>query len=182
MEEKVVKINRNCGAFVFPADCLVVAAMNPCRCGYFPDRNKCNCMINEVKKYRSKINGPILDRIDLNMEVSRTDINDIMNSQETTSSDDMINLVNKAIEFQKRRQNGIFNSKLSSDEIKRYCFLNKDASDFMKSAYEKFDLSMRGYFKIIKVARTIADMEENDNINANHLMEALAYRVNDRFT
>lgn len=181
LEEKVVKINRNSGSFVFPADCLMVAAMNPCRCGYYPDRNKCNCMINEVKKYRARINGPILDRIDLNIEVSGTSFNDILNTKSNISSKDMLESVNKALDIRRERQQDKFNSKLSSDEIKRYCSLDKESSEFMKSAYEKFNLSMRGYYKVIKVARTIADIEGDENINVNHLMEALAYRIKEDY-
>lgn len=181
LEEKVVKINRNCGSFVFPADCLMVAAMNPCRCGYYPDRNKCNCTVNEVKKYLSRINGPILDRIDISIEVSRTEFSDFSKDKPNTSSEDMWGIVNKVLDIQKKRQGGKYNSKLNASEIRKYCELDKESADFMKSAYEKLGLSIRGYYKIVKVARTIADIEESDNINVNHLMEALAYRMSDKY-
>ena len=181
LEEKVVKINRNCGSFKFPADCLMVAAMNPCRCGYYPDRNKCNCMVNDVRKYLSKINGPVLDRIDLSIEVSRTEFDDFFEEKSNISSADMLKLVNKALDTQKDRQNGVYNSKLNTEQVKKYCNLDKESSEFMQSAYEKFGLSIRGYFKIIKVARTIADIEGDENINIEHLMEALAYRISENF-
>lgn len=180
LEEKVVKINRNCGSFVFPADCIMVAAMNPCRCGYYPDRNKCNCMINDVRKYLSRVNGPILDRIDLSIEVSRTEYSDLLKDKSNISSSDMLKLVNRATDIQKSRQNGIYNSKLNSEQVKKYCKLDKESSEFMKSAYEKFGLSIRGYFKIIKVARTIADIEGEEEISIEHLMEAMAYRISDQ--
>lgn len=179
LEEKIVRINRSCGSFVFPADCLLVAAMNPCRCGYYPDRNKCNCLISDVNRYLSKINGPILDRIDLCVEVSRTRYEDFSKERSIVSSKDMADVVKKVLEIQKNRQDGKYNSMLNAEEVKKYCFLDNECSEFMKSAYEKLGLSIRSYYKIVKVARTIADMEEKDNIDVKHLMESLAYRLNE---
>lgn len=208
MEEKMVKIVRNSGAFVFPADCLIVAAMNPCKCGYYPDRSRCTCSEQDVKRYISRINGPILDRIDMEIEVSRIDnpielsksikndeyknclnynnedmnINNSVNCEDIdknkiTSSKQMSEIISKAIEIQLKRQEGKMNGRLNSAEVREYCVLDKDSAEFMKQVYDKFNLSIRGYYKIVRVARTIADIEESENIKIEHLMEATAYRI-----
>lgn len=181
LEEKIVRINRLCGSFVFPADFLLIAAMNPCKCGYYPDRNKCNCSIPDIKKYLSKVSGPILDRIDLNVEISRTKLdnsiynNDNIYLDSRTMKARIINTIN----IQRNRQGNVLNSNLSNKEIRKYCKLDKESDEFLKRAYENLNLSMRGYFKIIKVARTIADLEEKEDINIEHIKEALGYRVSD---
>lgn len=181
MEERVVKIVRNSGRYVFPADCLVIAAMNPCRCGYYPDRNRCMCSLKDIKNYVSKVNGPILDRIDMEIEVSRVKNPMDLDRINNMSSKQMSDIIKSAIDIQFRRQGSVFNGRLTTKEIQKYCALDKESVDFMMQAYEKFNLSMRGYYKIIKVARTIADIEESKNIKIEHLIEALGYRISNDY-
>lgn len=176
LEEKVVKIHRMGGSYIFPADCLLVAAMNPCRCGYYPDRNKCNCSENDIQHYRSRISGPLMDRMDMEIQVCAVEP-EKLNTTGTVSSKEMRERIEQAIAIQKDRQGDKYNSQLNLEEIRKYCVLGKDASDFMREAYEKFELSMRGYYKIIKMARTIADLEAEDTIGILQLSEAIAYRI-----
>lgn len=188
LEERVVKIHRTGGSYLFPADCLLVGAMNPCKCGYYPDRNKCNCSEHDIRNYLSRISGPLMDRIDMSVEVSGVGIDELDNlvqnrkaANEGMTSNDMWQFIKKGICFQKERQGDKSNGRLSVEEIRRYCILDRDSGEFMKEAYEKFELSMRGYFKVIKVARTIADLEESEKIHIHHLTEALAYRTSVKY-
>lgn len=187
LEEKAVKIHRIGGSYMFPADCLLVAAMNPCKCGYYPDRNKCSCSERDIDAYLSRISGPLMDRMDMSIEVSGVDIKELdtleydkQTGDKRLSSEDMRKLICSATDVQKDRQGEKLNGRLSVEEIRKYCILDNESNEFMKEAYEKFELSMRGYYKIIKVARTIADLEESEHISINHLSESLAYRLSDR--
>lgn len=177
LEEKKIKIHRMSGNYEFPADCLIITAMNPCRCGYYPDMNKCKCSATDVANYLGKVSGPIIDRIDMSVEVPRVKVEDIDNTENNLDSSTMREIVRNAVNIQKNRQGNKYNSQMSVDDIRKFCVLGKEESEFLKEAYTRFGLSMRGYYKVIKVARTIADVEEADNINVNHLAEALGYRV-----
>lgn len=179
LEEKVVKIHRMNGNYEFPANCLIIAAMNPCKCGYYPDRNRCKCSETDVMNYLNRISGPIIDRIDMSVEVPRVEAVDIGSEDNNMSSKEMKELIKNAVDRQRRRQNDRYNSQLSTDEIRRYCKLGKEETVFMKDAYKKFGLSMRGYYKVVKIARTIADIEGESIININHLAESLGYRISD---
>lgn len=184
LEEKSVQINRISGNYVFPADCLVVAAMNPCKCGYYPDRSKCNCSEREIKNYFSKISGPIVDRMDMSVEVPRVDMLSISGCNysenildKCLTTKEMNSIVERTVSIQNERQGDIFNGRLDNKQINKYCRLKKYESDFMREAYTHFEMSMRGYYKVIKVARTIADIEDIEDIKIEHLSEALGYRV-----
>ncbi len=173
LEEREVKLHRNKGSYIFPADCLLVAAMNPCKCGYYPDRNRCHCSEADVKRYQSRISGPLLDRIDMSIEVPRVK----MEASSVLSTAQMREMVHRAVERQKDRNGGKNNSSLSIKELQNYCELDEESEDFIRQAYEKFEMSMRGYHKVLKIARTVADVEQSENININHLSEALTYRL-----
>ena len=169
---------------MFPADCLFVAAMNPCRCGYYPDRNRCNCSETDVKRYLSRISGPILDRFDLSIQVPRVSLENMYDSGDKKgllknhlTSKEMKMMISRAMEVQRERQGCTKNGKLSIDEIRKYCTIDVECSDFMKEAYEKLNMSMRGYHKVLKVSRTIADLDGKETIGIDHLSEALAYRL-----
>ncbi len=185
LEEKAVKIHRMGGSYIFPADCLLAAAMNPCKCGYYPDRSKCNCSEHDISAYLSRISGPLLDRIDMSVEVSAVDKKEFdvtgvgKYNDKILTSKKMRELICRAAAFQRERQGEKLNGSLSVDDIRKYCVLDRESADFMKEAYERFELSMRGYYKIIKTARTIADLEGSEKIMINHLAESLAYRVSD---
>lgn len=181
LEEKVVRINRVSGNYIFPADCLVITAMNPCKCGYYPDRSKCQCSERDVKNYIGKISGPIVDRMDMSIEVPRVvmEADGKKNSNYSLKTHNMKKIVERTVAIQKQRQSGefTFNGRMNNKQVQQYCRLGKEENDFLREAYNRFKMSMRGYYKVLKVARTIADIEESEEIQVSHLAEALGYRV-----
>ena len=182
LEDKRIHIARTYGSFVYPADFMLVAAMNPCPCGYFPDRDKCSCSEVEVKKYLSRISGPILDRIDVMTEAPRVDIRQLSADMRNESSAKIKARVMEARERQKSRYKGTryrFNAELGAGDIKEYCRLGDKEQEMMEEAFTRMNLSARAYHKIIKVARTIADLDQKQNISTEHLGEAICYRMND---
>ena len=182
LEDKEIHIARTYGSFTYPADFMLVAALNPCPCGFFPDRNKCSCSDNEVKRYLNRISGPILDRIDVAIETPRVDIRQLAATQNNESSAAIRQRVLRAREKQRIRYAGTkyrFNAELSSGDIKKFCSLGEKEQELMEQAFHQMNLSARAYHKIIKVARTIADLDGADNIEYEHLAEAICYRTND---
>ena len=184
LEENSITISRIKGIVTYPADFMLVASMNPCPCGYYGDTERCSCSPSEVNKYLSKISGPLLDRIDIQIEVMPLSYSDInANSMNYESSADIRYRVDRARSIQSVRyknQNISLNSELNSRMIDKYCILGKDEKDFLKSAFVSMKLSARGYHKILKVSRTIADLSGQDNITVKCLAEALQYRSLDR--
>lgn len=182
LEDKKIHIARTHGSFVYPADFMLVAAMNPCPCGYFPDRSRCTCSENEVKRYLSKISGPILDRIDVMIEAPKVDIKQLSANVKNESSKDIKARVMEARKIQEKRYEGTryhFNAELGVGDIKKYCHLGKEEQEMMESIFSVMNLSARVYHKIIKLARTIADLDGSENISTAHLSEAVCYRMND---
>lgn len=182
LEDRRIHIARTQGSFIYPADFMLVAAMNPCPCGFFPDRSKCTCSENEVKRYLSRISGPILDRIDLTVEAPKVDVKQLNANLKNESSADIRARVNEARQRQQSRYKDTryrFNSDLGAGDIKRYCVLGSEEQDMMEQVFNRMNLSARAYHKILKVARTIADLDGADNISKLHLSEAICYRMND---
>lgn len=183
MEDHEIRISRTSGTFVYPARCLVLAAMNPCPCGYFPDPQKCRCTAPEIERYLSHISGPILDRIDLCAETPRVEVTSLLDGKKEESSADIRGRVMSARERQIRRFEGTgmhFNGEMDARAVEKYCVLGKEEADFMKTAFEKLQLSARAYHRTLKTARTIADLRGGERISADDLAEALGYRVSDR--
>jgi len=183
LEDKRIHIARTYGNFVYPADFMLVAAMNPCPCGYFPDRNRCTCSETEVRKYLSRISGPILDRIDVVTEAPRVDIRQLAADTPNESSANIKERVTEARERQRCRYKGTryqFNAELHSGDIREYCRLGTDEQEMMEEIFTMMNLSARAYHKIIKVARTIADLDGKEDINTEHISEAVCYRMNDK--
>ncbi len=186
LEEKKIRVSRSGGTYLFPADFMLVAAMNPCHCGYYPDRNKCNCLERDIKKYQSKINGPILDRIDL---CARTEAVDIISQKrryrdlKKLSPEDSKTIrkrVDKAAIIQYERykdKNNKFNSGLENAELDKYCKLGKSQEKILEEAVKKMDLSARAYSRVLKVSRTIADLDESEKIKDEHILEALSFKL-----
>lgn len=182
MEDKKVQIARSYGTFTYPADFMLVAAMNPCPCGYYPDRNRCACNEAQVRKYLSAISGPILDRIDICVEVSRMEMKDL-EGKSSESSASMRERIQGARIMQQERFKGMgisFNAQMGPAEIKRFCDLGSAEKKFAQQAFDALKLSARAYHKILKVARTIADLNGSESIEEIHLAEAIAYRSVDR--
>ena len=177
LEEKKITFIRNGIYYKFPADVRLVAAMNPCPCGYYPDKNKCVCLPYQVRKYLSHVSGPILDRIDVVAQTvpMQSKNGKIGADKGQYSSEEMRTLVKKAEKMQKKRC-GKWNGELSGQEIEGLVLLHTDAENLLSKMEEKMDFSGRAYYSILKVARTIADLEESDRVEMEHLAEAASYR------
>jgi len=183
LEDRNVTISRVNGTMTFPANIMVVASMNPCPCGYYGYSEKCNCSEKAIKKYLGKISGPLMDRLDIQVEASSVEYKDLSDSRKGESSSKIKERVLKAHEIQKERyknENIYFNSALSAAQIEKYCHLGVVERELIKNAFERFNLSARAYHKILKIARTIADLAQCENINVMHISEAIQFRNLDR--
>lgn len=182
MEDKEVQIARSSGTFTYPASCLIVGAMNPCPCGYYPDRNKCSCSPHEVERYLHKISGPVLDRMDIVTEIKKVDIAKLSDERGGESSAQMLERIMRARGMQIRRfadTSLTFNADMGPAQVRKYCPLREKEQQMMEQLFTSMDLSARAYHKIIKVARTIADLEGSEQIERHHLAEAACYRRTD---
>ncbi|SFV29666.1 YifB family Mg chelatase-like AAA ATPase [Thermoflavifilum thermophilum] len=185
LEERKVTISRAKVAIEFPASFMLVASMNPCPCGYFNHPEKaCTCPPGAVQKYLSRISGPLLDRIDLHVEVTPVPFLQLSSSQETEKSSSIRERVIRARQIQQQRYQdypGIYcNAQINSSLLKKYCTIPQAGMQLLKTAMERLHLSARAYDRILKVARTIADLEESENIQIQHVAEAIQYRSLDR--
>ncbi len=180
MEDHKIRILRERGEYEFPAEFLLVAAMNPCPCGNYPDFNKCICTPSQIQTYLGKISQPLLDRIDICMEVEKVQYDELRVEEKEESSLEIQKRVIRAREIQKERYRDLglmTNSQLRAKEIQKFCALGDKEEKMMRQAFEKMGLSVRKYHKILTVARTIADLEEKESIEMSHLREALSYRT-----
>ena len=172
------------GTYRYPADFQLVAAMNPCKCGYYPDRSKCSCTPADVARYVGRISRPLLDRIDLCVEMPRIEYSDLAGvSEKNETSAAIRQRVERAVNIQKERyknEKTLFNSQLSARLIEKYCPLGKAEREVLGQAFEAMNLSARAYHRIIKVARTIADLDGAERIGVKHITEAIGYRTYDR--
>ena len=184
LEDKEITISRVNASITYPCNFMFIASMNPCPCGYYGSAEKsCNCTPEQIKKYISKISGPLLDRIDLHIEVSPVKYENFDNSKKELDSKTIKARVNQARKIQQLRYKdfGIFsNSELTPKLIERFCILNSSSKNILNAAFNSLGLSARAYSRILKVARTIADLDNSDNIEVQHLTEALQYRSLDR--
>jgi magnesium chelatase family protein len=178
LEDGVVTVSRAKNTFTFPAKFILVAAQNPCPCGYFGDSgHRCMCTPAQIFKYQKKVSGPLLDRIDLHVEVPRLPYEKIANAQQSESSADIKERVQKAREIQQKRfGNSSTNSEMNVVELRKHCKLGPAEQDLMKAAMKQYSLSGRSLHRILKVARTIADLSASDSIALTHLAEAIQYR------
>lgn len=185
LEDGVITVSRASGSFEYPANFMLVASMNPCPCGNYGSRElECTCSPLQIQKYLKKISGPLLDRIDLKINVERVKFNELADKVNEESSEEIKRRVDRAREIQHQRFAGTgvhMNAKMTSKMINEYCKLDEESENLMKLAFEKYHISARGYTRILKVARTIADLENSENIKIGHLTEALAYRNIDKF-
>ncbi|MFZ1292094.1 MAG: YifB family Mg chelatase-like AAA ATPase [Melioribacteraceae bacterium] len=185
LEDSKVTISRSKMSLEFPANVTLVAAMNPCPCGFYTDPNKeCTCNTGMIQKYMSKISGPLLDRIDIHIEVPAVKYKDLSSSE---SGEKSSTIRNRVVNARKKQQNRFENNKMiynnadmGSKEVRKYCNLDEIGANLLKIAMTKLGLSARAYDRILKVSRTIADLEDSENIQPNHLSEAIQYRSLDR--
>jgi magnesium chelatase family protein len=185
MEEGRVHIARAKMNLVFPASFILIASMNPCPCGYYTHPLKdCTCSVPAIQKYIHKISGPLLDRIDLHIEVAPLSYQTLTATQSEPNALDILEKVRKARNCQAQRLMedglGLTNAQMNTSQLKKYCVIDKDGANLLQKAMEKFQLSVRSHDRILKVSRTIADLANCDQINAAHISEAIQYRCLDR--
>ena len=184
LEDRNVTISRLYSKVIFPSNFMLIASMNPCPCGYYGSTEKeCKCSKLSIEKYLNRISGPLLDRIDLHVEVKPVKYQKLNSENKVESSQQIKERVNKArrIQFLRYKNLNIFsNSELTPKMIEKYCTLNKECKQILELAFNKLGLSARAYSRILKVARTIADLENKENIEKHHLLEAIQYRSLDR--
>lgn len=182
MEEKQITLVRQSGAYCFPSDFMLVAAMNPCKCGYYPDRAKCRCRESEIARYLGRVSKPLLDRIDICVEAPLLRYEELTGKGKNEPSETIRGRVMQALNRQKHRFLGTgisYNSQIPSRDTEQFCRLKCKEEKYMKEIYQKMELSTRGYFKILKTARTIADLDDCGEIKERHLNEAVCYRMQD---
>ncbi len=185
LEEKEITINRLNGNYRFPCNFMLIASTNPCPCGYLGDEEKeCKCTEQEIHKYLKKISGPLLDRIDIQIEVKRPKYEKIMSKNKNETSLDIRKRVNNArnIQVERYKKFGIYsNAQLNSRLMAQFCILDKRGEMLLEQAFIKLKLSVRAHERILKVARTIADLDGEKCINYKHIAEAIQYRSLDKF-
>lgn len=181
LEDGKVSISRVSGSVTYPAEFMLVCAMNPCKCGWYGDPSgKCTCSENAVEHYRSRISGPLLDRIDMIIQVPAVHYEDLRRRKEAESSAEIKKRVNFARKRQHRRfgeTSGMCNARMGPTELRYHCKLDDECDELMKMAFDAFGLTARSYDRILRVARTIADLDDCDKINSDHLAEAIRYRT-----
>lgn len=182
LEDGKISISRLCQEYTYPAQCMLVAAMNPCKCGYYPDRSKCCCNEQEIQRFLGRISRPLWDRFDLSVRIERVGLDNIgkhVCADDEMTSDRMKKRVCAARKIQAHRFSGreiLYNSQMNAGDIAEFCALESREKYLMEQAYDKLGMTMRGYHKVLKTARTIADMEGEEKIRACHLSEAISYK------
>jgi len=184
MEEGVVTISRAVSTVTYPARFMLVAAMNPCPCGFLGDsRRQCTCNYIQVQRYRSKVSGPLLDRIDMHLEVPSVPYRDLSGTDEAESSKEILERVENARRFQAERFRGgpvYTNAGMSSRQIRKHCSVDAASSGLLEKAMERFGMSARALARILKISRTVADLAGGGEIKFDHVAEAVQYRNLDR--
>ena len=184
LEDGKVTISRVNATLTYPCNMMLIASMNPCKCGYFGDATReCTCTPNQINQYHSRISGPLLDRIDIQVEVANVNYKDLSSTEKAESSEKIKERVNKARQIQRERYKefGIYsNSQLTAGMLTEFCPLGDAENNILKKAFDKLGLSARAHSRILKVARTIADLSGEKDITTAHIAEAIQYRNLDR--
>lgn len=180
VEDHKVTISRSSGSLTFPAKFILLAAQNPCPCGFLGDLKKnCTCMPGQIAKYRKRISGPLLDRIDIYLEVPAVEVDKLTTGEDAESSHQIRDRVSKARRTQQQRFGGriLTNSEMTNQDIKQFCSITSEGLEILKKAISSLNLSARGYHRVLKLSRTIADISNSDSIHLEHIAEALQYRL-----
>ena len=183
LEEKQVRLVRLGGTYTYPADFLLIGAMNPCNCGYYPDMNRCRCSVSSLERYREKLSQPLLDRMDLCVEAASLGYDELTGQEHGETSAVIRARVNAVHQIQRERFRGTnirYNSQIPASLLEKYCSLDRMQRQYMKEVYEQLQLTARTYHKLLKVARTLADMDGSVTIRMEHLNEAVCYRSLDK--
>lgn len=183
LEDKVVTVARTHSTYTFPANFSLVASMNPCPCGFFGSDRECNCTPLQIQRYLSRVSGPLLDRMDLHVEVGRVKYEQLVDPGNQESSAMIREKVKVAREMQLKRFKNTaikLNSQMTPQDIKKYCRIDEESEVLLKNVFIRFNMSARAYDRILKIARTIADLEESKDIKRQHIAEALQYRTLDK--
>lgn len=185
LEDGVITVSRASGSYEYPANFMLVASMNPCPCGNYGSTTAvCTCSPSQIQNYLKKLSGPLLDRIDLKIDVEKVTFYDITSKTQEEPSSEIKKRVDRARKIQNERFKGTnvhTNAKMTTQMLNEYCKLDSDGEALIRLAFEKYNISARGYSRILKVARTIADLAGSENIGLNHIAEALAYRNIEKF-
>lgn len=180
LEDREITVARAAGSVTFPADFMLVAASNPCQCGYLFDSDiECSCPPSKIGRYYHKIAGPVVDRIDIEVLVNRVPYKDLLDYGKNETSEKIKERVLKAVDIQKMRfkdSNVCFNSRMGNSDIRRFCKIKSEDELFFENAVKKLHISARTFFKILKVGRTIADLDSSSDLKREHLLEAISYK------
>ena len=184
IEDGKVTISRLQGSYTFPSDFMLVTACNPCPCGFYPDMSKCRCTSPQIERYLRKLSEPILDRMDMCISVQMMNYDELYGKQEEERSEDIRRRVVTAHAVSKRRlkpYSVMYNAHIPSNVLDKVCALGKEEMELRKEVFQKYNLSARGSAKILRVARTIADLDHSESVKCNHIWEAISYRMTDLF-
>ena len=185
LEEKKISLATAGGQIVYPANFLLLAAMTPCKCGYYPDMQKCRCTESEQKRYFGKISQPLIDRIDICVEASPLSYAELRGNGNNESSAEIrarVIACHKRQRVRFAKEAFLYNNQIPASKLETYCFLEAKEAAYMEHMFEKMELTGRTYHKILRVARTIADLDEEEGIRLHHLREAICYRsINEKF-
>lgn len=179
IEDSMVNISRINHSVTYPAAFQLIVSMNPCPCGYYKSHKECTCRQYEIEKYLSKISGPILDRMDVFCEVGKVDFEDFDDRSQRMTSREILEIIESARHIQAKRfkdRDFYVNSQMTSEDIEKYCSLDQESGQMAARIYKKYGLSNRSYTRLLKLARTIADLEARETISSKDILEAFSYR------